>query len=96
MNLEEKRRHCLSQAHSMQSGVAAEMNIDPAPTQPKHLRVGVNMAMVEHAALVNLLTSKGIITDDEYLDALIEAMDSEIKEYRDRLKQHYGVDISLV
>lgn len=94
-DLEEKRQKYLALAHAVQSGVAAEMNIDPGPTSPKHLRVGVNMAMVEHAALILLLMDKGIITEEEYYDALIDAMHHEIDGYKVRLAEYYGVDIDL-
>ena len=54
-------------AHAMQSSVAHEMNLPhrQAPTEPKHLRVGVNTAMVDHAALAYLLIQKGIIRMDQ-------------------------------
>lgn len=50
-------------AHAMQSGVAMEMNYRPQPTEPKHLRVGVNTALVDHGALVTLLIAKGVFSE---------------------------------
>ena len=42
-------------AHAMQSGVAVCMERGTAETTPKHLRVGVNSAMVNDAAIARLL-----------------------------------------
>ncbi len=78
--------------HAMQSGVAYKMNYDPTDTTPKHLRVGVNVAMCDHAALVNLLMAKGIITEDEYFDALIESMQREVDNYTREINDQLGID----
>jgi hypothetical protein len=67
--------------HAMQAGVAMMMNHDQHATQPKHLRVGVNSAMVEHGALANLLMAKGIVTEEEYFVALCEGMEAEVAKY---------------
>ena len=50
----------LKAAHAMQSGVAFKMHTDPSETQPKHLRVGVNSAMVEQSAIAKLLIDKAL------------------------------------
>lgn len=91
MTIEEKRQKYLSLCHAMQSGVAAKLNRDNSDTTPKHLRVGVNSAMVDSAALATLLMKKGIITEDEYFDALIERMQAEVKAYEDWLNESFGV-----
>ena len=87
----------ISAAHAMQSGVAAEMNLPGrmSATEPKHLRVGVNSAMVEHSALAQLLISKGVITEAEYLEAVAAAMEREVKAYELRLSEHFGTKITL-
>lgn len=71
--------------HGMQSAVAYEMEQRPQPTEPKHLRVGVNAAMVDHAALVQLLIEKGVITEPEYREALRLAMNHELARYQEHL-----------
>lgn len=81
--------------HAMQSGVAVEMGFNPRPTDPKHLRVGVNSAMVDCAAMAKLLIAKGVITEDEYLEAVAAEMELEAKRYRERLSEHYGAKIDL-
>lgn len=66
----------------MQSAVAYAMNSDPKETEPKHLRTGINAAMVEHGALVGLLIEKGVITIEEYYKALADKMEAEVESYR--------------
>jgi hypothetical protein len=72
-------------AHAMQTGVAYEHLTGSNDAAPKHLRVGINSAMVNDAALVRLLMSKGIITDMEYLEALTVEMEAERDRYAARL-----------
>lgn len=84
MNDEERYLNAL---HAMQSGVAYKMEFDPADTQPKHLRVGINSALVNSSALVNLLIKKGIITHEEYFKELADLMEEEVKNYEKTLGQ---------
>ena len=51
--------------------------------------------MVEHAALVGLLVSKGIFTNEEYADALIEGMQREVDSYEKKLSDRMGAKIVL-
>ena len=85
-------------AHAMQSGVAWEMGRDgpdTGPTSPKHLRVGVNAAMCDQAALVKLLIAKGIITHEEYLEAIAAEMEAEVGRYEARISRATGAKITL-
>jgi hypothetical protein len=82
-------------SHAMQSGVAMEMNYDPGPTEPKHLRVGVNAALVYQAALARLLVDKGIISWDEYNAAITDEMNREVERYEQRLTERAGAKITL-
>lgn len=82
-------------AHAMQSGVATKMGYYTKDVEPKSLRVGINSAMVEHAALAQLLMSKGIITEEEYLEAIAAGMEREAELYRAELSEHYGTNITL-
>lgn len=65
--LDDLRREYLRLAHAMQAGVAMWQNYDPSETTPKHLRVGINSAMADHGALVDLLFKKGILTEERIL-----------------------------
>jgi hypothetical protein len=82
-------------AHAMQTGVAFEMVRNPKPTEPKHLRVGINAAMADHAGLVKLLIKKGVFTEQEYVDAITESMQDEVKRYERHLEETYGAKITL-
>lgn len=82
-------------AHAMQSGVATKMTFDPSSTNPKHLRTGVNSAMVEHSALVKLLVDKGVITEQEYFPVLADAMQAEQAGYEKLLSEHFGRPVRL-
>jgi hypothetical protein len=78
--------------HAMQTGVATETEYDDFSIVPKHLRVGVNTAMCDHAALVRLLVSKGVITYDEYFKETADEMEREVERYKTRINKHFGTD----
>lgn len=78
-------------AHAMQTGVAMAMERGTPSVQPKHLRVGINVAMCDHAALVQLLVEKGLITEEEYAKAIADEMEREVERYRQRLELPDGV-----
>ena len=81
--------------HAVQSGVAMDLQHDEASGTPKHLRVGANSALVNQAALVRLLTDKGIITEIEYLTALAEEAEAEQRRYEEMLSARHGGTIRL-
>jgi hypothetical protein len=85
----------LSAAHAMQSGVAAKMERDPSETTPKHLRTGINSSMVENSALVKLLVGKGILTEEEWAEALADGMEAEVQLYEKWLSEKLGATITL-
>lgn len=88
--VEAARARYLAAAHAMQSGVAAKMHHDPSETTGKHLRVGVNSAMSDHAALVQLLVRKGVIGEAEYFTALADQMEAEKAMYEAWLTERLG------
>lgn len=51
--------------------------------------------MSDHGALVKLLIAKGIFTEDEYFNVLIEMMQQEVDSYQKRLSRLYGANITL-
>ncbi len=77
----------LEAAHGIQTAVKFTVAKDPhlrsegASHSPGHLRAGVNMAMVEHSALAGLLLDKGMITEDEYAEALRLSANEEVAKY---------------
>lgn len=83
--MDDKERY-LNAAHGMQSGVAAIAGMgDPSELAPKHLRVGGNSAMCDHAALVRLLIAKGLFTEEEYGKEIADEMERERERYEQRI-----------
>lgn len=95
---QEREREIQRLQHAMQAGVATEMNISSrsSATQPKHLRVGINTAMVDHGALVLLLVQKGVITASEYQEARLTAWKTEVRRYEELLARELGAKVRLV
>lgn len=81
----------------MQSGVAMDLaqHMDERQTAEKHLRVGVNVALVDHAALVSLLVKKGLITEEEYWGELANYMEAEVRRYEALLTKNLGTTVHL-
>lgn len=82
--------------HAMQTGVSYSMHLNPKETQPKSLRVAVNSAHSDHTALAKLLLSKGVITEEEYLQAIVDSMKNEVKMYEDELTSLTGAKVTLL
>jgi hypothetical protein len=70
--------------HAMQSGVALEHSQGARDGEPKHLRVGVNSALVTDAAVTRLLIEKGVFTEQELAIALADEMEREVERYEHR------------
>lgn len=81
--------------HAVQTGIAAMMELNDAETQPKHLRVGVNSALLNDAALAGLLIAKGIITVREYHIALADEAEKEVASYEQMISKAKGVKVTL-
>lgn len=79
-----------SAQHAMQAGVALMVSYEPGETQPKHLRVGINTALCDNAALARLLIEKGIITEDDFVKAITQEMNREVQRYKERIQRHLG------
>lgn len=82
--------------HAVQTGVAAVSEHDATEISKKHLRVGINSAMIEHAALASRLIKKGIITECEYWEALVEHAEREARSYERRLFDITGEQVRLL
>lgn len=67
MTIEEYSKEEARLLHAVQTGVAHELEFDDKSAAPKHLRVGVNNALCQIAALTRVLVLKGVITEDEFL-----------------------------
>jgi hypothetical protein len=85
----------MSAAHGMQTGVAYKMEYDAGDTTPKHLRVGVNSAMVDSYTIARLLIEKGIFTEEEYLTTQAEEMERERDSYKQWLERYLGTGVNI-
>lgn len=81
--------------HAMQTGVAYDLEKDSSSGSPKQLRVGVNSALVNDAAIAGLLIQKGIITMKECVCAVEMEMALEVGRYENMLEQQYGIKVTL-
>ena len=82
--------------HAVQTGVRTLIEMGDTLATPKHLRVGLDSAQVNDAALVRLLVRKGIITDREYLEAIVAQAEEEKASYEARLSEKTGKKITLL
>ena len=109
MTYEEKVEKYRQRMHALQTGVAFLQEYETksrnlpvcqgerqGDTSPKHLRVGINSAMVNDAALLELLIEKGIVTKEEHIDKLLVVIEREIQGYELSLTEIYGKAITLI
>ena|SRR5687768_12689046 len=68
-------------AHAMQSAVAFMIAVGDTGAEPKHLRVGVNMAMCETGALAKTLTDAGLIKFETFYENLVELLEKDVADY---------------
>jgi hypothetical protein len=89
MSVEDSKRRWKQAAHAVQTGIALGMTQGRDPgTEPKHLRMGVNASMCDHAALARLLMAKGVFTEEEYHEAIAAEMEAEKARYERELGVH--------
>ncbi len=91
-NTTQLRDKYLNLVRAMQSGVQMMMNYVHQPTSPKSLRVGINTALSDHGALVALLIERGLITEEEYYEKLVEFMGNEVQRYGAEINAQVGSD----
>lgn len=78
--------------HAVQSAIAFMMNYGYKGTEPKHLRVGIHSALVNDAALADILIKKGIITQEEYAESVMEWMEKEVEDLTQYAKKLSKLD----
>ncbi len=102
MSVEQLREAYGQQAHAVQTGVKYLMDWDrnhatPEPGHsPKHLRTGVNLALVNNSALASLLIHKGVITELEFWQSLCLETAKEVSRYEAELATKLGAKVKLV
>lgn len=92
-SLETLQRRYRALAHAVQSSIAFMIEAVPGWTAhtPKHLRVGVNVAMTDLGSLVTLLIAKGVITEEEYYRALADGMQREADRMTEEARRASGI-----
>lgn len=95
MSIERDRRYQTA-VHRMQAAVGFDMEQrilrgETAASIAKHLRVGINSAMSDHAALVHLLVESGVISEEAYLDKVVEWAEREADQRVAEVKQKYNL-----
>jgi len=88
-------KRVLAAQHACMTGAGYAVEKDPKTGSPKNVRNGLDMAMVEHGAVVALLIKKGVFTRLEYAEALADATETEKARYEKFLSDNYGVNITL-
>lgn len=100
MNTEERiaeaKARYLNALHAMQSGVRMmiEGNLSNSHS-PKHLRVGVNSALMEMSAVAKLCMDKGVFTELEYYRTLAHFAEAEQADYEQKLTEKLGMKVTL-
>lgn len=91
---DEGMKRVIAAAHAVQTGVKEEMRreglkVDEVQNRsaqgPKHLRVGVNMAMCETSTLTRLLVEKGVFTWGEFASTYADVVEEEKIKYENQL-----------
>ena len=93
--IEQAQQRYMHHAHRVQAGIGMLLELDPSSATPKHVRTGINTGKVEAGALVDLLVQKGIITSEEYVIAVADAMQREADRYEQELSEKLGGKITL-
>lgn len=97
---EEQHKRYAKALHSMQSAVAFEVaktlpdltsSEDSSFAGPKHLRTGLNAVMADHGALAALLAKKGVFTEEEYFQAIVEGAEREAAITAQRVRERFGL-----
>lgn len=77
-------------AHAVQSGIAACMSVGWRGAEPKHLRVGIDTQKSDMGALVGLLIKKGVITEEEYAEAILDGLKNEVAGFENLFEEITG------
>ena len=65
-------------AHGVQTAIAFDISEGRKATEPKHMRTGIDMSKADMLGLAVLLIKKGIITYDEYIEAMRLSANEEL------------------
>lgn len=82
--------------HAIQTGIKVLMETGNArQCETKHMRTGIDLSKVDHAALVELLVEKGLFTRTEYFRKLEMMAARERERYQDEVQRVLGPKFTL-
>lgn len=87
--------HAMQAGVAMMEGFAATGRARAAELEPKHLRVGVNSAMIETSSMARLMVEKGVCTWAEYWASIIVTLEAEVESYEKKVSDILGRPIKL-
>jgi len=73
-------------AHGVQTAIAYDIGEGRKTTEPKHMRVGIDMSKADMLGLAVLLMEKGIITSEEYIEAMRLSANEEVAMREEEVK----------
>lgn len=82
-------------AHGVQAAIAYAMGTGSKATEPKHMRVGIDMSKADMLGLATLLIAKGIFTQDEYIEHMRLAANQELHMREEEVFAKTGARISF-
>jgi hypothetical protein len=81
-------------AHRVQTAIAFDP--DRPRDQYKDLRVGIDLSKSDMGGLATLLIAKGIITSEEYLEAIADSAEREAELKENALSVRHGINVKTV
>ncbi len=82
-------------AHGVQTAMAVDIAAGKRATEPKHLRVGIDMSKSDMLGLAMLLMDKGVFTSEEYVEYMRLAANEEVAMREDVSKYGPGPKVSF-
>ena len=68
---------------------------DPEDTTAVSLRSSVDAALSDIHSIARLLIRKGLMTEKELFEALVEGIEAEVKNYQAMFIEHFNMDVDL-
>lgn len=96
MTVDEALNEYKKLAHAVQSGIAMSANYDGRAYDAKHMRTGLNCVMADLGSLARLMIEKGVITESEYFEALLEGLRREKAQLEREIENIVGAPVNLI
>jgi hypothetical protein len=93
--IREARDRYLAAMDNLSVGVKAKQKLDQTETDPHSLRVGLNSAMIQVSALVQVLIHTGHLTEVDWYRILANVTESEVRLYEQWLSEATGTSVTI-